>query len=180
VQSMGDLFHEKITDWWIGTVFATMLAVPQHTYITLTKRAERQAEYWRQQADVRPRNLITGVTCCTQEELDRNVPILLDTPAACRMVSIEPMLEEMHIADTIGNLDYGDLETTQFPDWIVCGGESGPGARRMSARWPANIRDECQEYGIPFFFKQWGGVNKKKAGRKLDGQTYDQFPELKR
>lgn len=169
VCSMSDLFHRDVTFGDVNRIMHMVRQCTQHVFIALTKRAERQRYYWSEIAyDRFPCNLITGVTCCTQEELDRSVPILLDTPATCRMVSIEPMLGQIHIEN----------EWMRALDWIILGGESGPGARPMKPEWVRQVRDQSRFFGTPFLFKQWGGTNKKKAGRLLDGKEWNQFPEL--
>jgi protein gp37 len=88
------------------------------------------------------------------------------TPARVRFLSIEPLLEDL------GRIDLGGI------DWVIVGGESGPGARRMEERWVVSLRDQCREAGVPFFFKQWGGVLKSRSGRKLEGRTYDEYPAI--
>ncbi len=161
VNSMGDLFHEEVPIDFIKQVFAVMEATPQHTYQLLTKRADRLAEvapllHW-------PRNVWMGVTVEDNERLARVVR-LREVPSAVRFLSIEPLLGPLP-----------DLELTGV-DWVIVGGESGPGARPLSAIWVFNIRDTCVKAGVPFLFKQWGGVRKKAAGRELESRVWNQMP----
>lgn len=131
-----------------------------------------------------PPNVHLGVTACNQKEADEKIPILLQIPAAHRFVSIEPMLGPVNLA----NLNYGQFvvnalreDVTLFIgppcgdklDLVILGGESGPGARPMHPAWVRSVRDQCVQANVPFHFKQWGGVNKKKAGRLLDGREWD-------
>jgi protein gp37 len=140
------------------------------------------------------KNVWLGVTAENQEASDERIPTLLQIPAAKRFVSVEPMLRPVDLK----RIDYKgrdgstraffDALTGQIAvigkcldgnklDWVICGGESGPGARPMDPAWMRDLRDQCVLAGVPFFFKQWGGVNKKKAGRVLDGQTWEEYPE---
>ena len=149
---------------FIKEVFATMIATPQHTYQVLTKRAERAEELspllpW-------PRNVWLGVSVESAKYAYR-IDHLRRTKAAVKFLSLEPLL---------GPLD--DLDLTGI-DWAIAGGESGPGARPMPAEWVRSIRDQCIEAKVAFHFKQWGGVNKKRSGRMLDGKTWDQLPKPK-
>lgn len=161
VNSMGDLFHEKVPLDFILQVFRVMRETPRHTYQLLTKRSDRLASLaplldW-------PDNVWMGVTVEDNERLYR-VQRLRDVPAAVRFLSIEPLLEPLPDLDLSG------------VDWVIVGGESGPGARPMDPEWVRVIRDECVESAIPFFFKQWGGVRKKAAGRELENQVWNQMP----
>jgi protein gp37 len=161
VNSMGDLFHERVPLEFVRDVFDVMARTPQHTYQLLTKRAERLVELAPQLAW--PDNVWAGVTV---EDNDRTcrLGLLREVPAAVRFVSIEPLL---------GPLPDLRLEDV---DWVIVGGESGPRSRPMEPRWVEAIRDQCIAEGVPFFFKQWGGTRKKRAGRKLNGVTWDQMP----
>ena len=249
VGSMTDIFHESIPDEWVDRLFAVMGLCFHHRFIVLTKRPERMhrmlcesgvhirvgmfmdeiyedvtgKEYpqeWDSLKFPLP-NVILGVTAENQNKWNERTVILRDTPAAARMVSVEPQLE-LIVPDTLDGLD-----------WIICGGESGPGARPMHPDWARGLRDQCKEAGVPFFFKQWGEfspikkadpvedtqqlegyeiygvkpsgkhlfqgwiydpevipwpenmwwmdrVGKKKAGNLLDGQVYEQYPEILR
>lgn len=161
VNSMSDLFHEEVPDAFIGKVFSVMNRATQHTFQVLTKRADRLAALapslkW-------STNIWMGVTVENRACLPR-LKQLRTVPAAVRFVSLEPLL------GPLGKLDLTDIQ------WAIVGGESGPGARPMRPEWVTQIRDQCLAQDVAFFFKQWGGVNKKKAGRTLDGRTWDQMP----
>lgn len=161
VNSMSDLFHDKVPLKFIRRVFDTMRDTPQHTYQILTKRAERLEELspdldW-------PRNVWMGISVENADYAYR-IEHLRRAGAAVKFLSLEPLL------GPLGDLKLADI------DWVIAGGESGPGARPMEAAWVRSIRDQCEAARVAFHFKQWGGVNKKKAGRTLDGRTWDQFP----
>lgn len=161
VNSMSDLFHEAIPLDYIREVFSTMEQTLRHTYQILTKRAERLAELapllpW-------PANVWVGVSVETDRYLTR-IDALRTVPAAVRFLSVEPLL------GAIPNMNLDGI------GWVIVGGESGPKARPMAAEWVTDIRNQCQAAGIKFFFKQWGGKNKKAAGRELDGRIWDEMP----
>ncbi len=161
VNSMSDLFHEKIPEKFIEKIFRTISATPQHTFQVLTKRAERLAALAPQLpwAD----NLWMGVTVESGKYRSR-IDLLRTVPAAVRFLSVEPMI------GPVPNLNLQGI------DWVIVGGESGPGSRVISASWVEDLRDQCLAGGVPFFFKQWGGFNKKRAGRLLDGREWSQYP----
>lgn len=164
VNSMSDLFHEKVPLEFIGRVFDTMRACPQHTFQVLTKRSKRLRELapllpW-------PPNVWIGVSIEDQRVLHR-IADLRTVPAPVRFLSCEPLL---------GPLD--DLSLDGIA-WVIVGGESGPGARPMRRAWVESIRRQCRRADVPFFFKQWGGVRKHVAGRRLNGRTYDHMPGQK-
>lgn len=161
VNSMSDLFHEDIPLDFIRSVFLTIKQARHHTFQVLTKRAERLEETC-DQLDW-PENLWVGVTI-ESEKYKHRIDLLRDVPAAVKFLSVEPM---------IGPLGIIDLTSI---DWVIVGGESGPGARAIEKTWVDQVKDQCIENGVPFFFKQWGGFNKKKNGRLLDGKTWNQFP----
>ena len=223
VNSMSDLFHEGVPDSFIAEVFATMAACPRHTFQVLTKRPERMRhllagpkqhaqwprEMWHR--SVLP-NVWLGVSVENQEAADERIPLLLETPAAVRWISAEPLLGPVNLGraqiagrcgyycdESVGHVDHGKV------NWCVVGGESGPGSRPMHPDWARSLRDECQQMGIAYFFKQWGAwadvmasdaplapsvpmthpglddtimvrVGKKAAGRLLDGRTWDEYP----
>ncbi|RIT69238.1 DUF5131 family protein [Mycobacteroides abscessus] len=248
VNSMSDLFHDKVPDEYIARVFAVMALAPQHTFQLLTKRHGRMrallrdGEFQQQVYDAwgqlempkgRPSmedwpwsgwplpNVWLGVSAEDQKRADLRIPALLDTPAAVRFVSAEPLLGPI-------NLHTDPIEASSpfwgsQLDWVIVGGESGPGARPMHPDWARSMRDQCVAAGVPFLFKQWGewspedGLNwsegngrrlhyarnylrpdgtcavlgddgrpgvcmervgKKRAGRELDGRTWDQYPEV--
>jgi len=161
VNSMSDLFHKDVPDDFIFDIFSTMRHAKQHQYQILTKRAERLAKLspelpWQE-------NIWMGVTVEAADYKDR-IDYLRYTGAKIKFLSLEPLLG-----------DLGELNLDEI-DWVIVGGESGPGARPIEVGWVRNIREQCLAQNIPFFFKQWGGVNKKKAGRLLDGKTWDAMP----
>lgn len=163
VNSMSDLFHEEVPKDFLHQVFRVMNEVNRHTYQVLTKRSERlkhlpPALHW-------SGNIWAGVTIESSEYLYR-LDDLRSVPAAVSFVSFEPLLEQ---------IDDFSLEGI---DWVIVGGESGPGARTMKEEWVTGIKEKCIAEGVPFFFKQWGGVRKKKAGRILEGREWDQMPRL--
>ena len=161
VNSMSDLFHEKVPAAFISKVFRVMSEAPQHTFQCLTKRSENMRRLSRSLPW--PENVWMGVTVEDSDYLKR-MDDLRDTPARIKFVSFEPLLGPIL-----------DIDLTGI-DWVIVGGESGPKARPMSPSWVKGIRDQCLAAGMPFFFKQWGGLNKKKAGRVLDGRTWDAMP----
>lgn len=161
VNSMSDLFHEKVPIAFIRRVFAVMKKASWHKFQILTKRADRLAAvaekiHW-------PGNVWMGVSVETSEYLWR-IDCLRLVPAAIRFLSIEPLL------GPIRNLDLNGIH------WVIVGGESGPGARPMDPSWVRDIRNQCLYSKVPFFFKQWGGTWKKRNGRLLDGRTWDDLP----
>lgn len=163
VNSMSDLFHEEVPAEFIHRVFDVMQQAHWHTYQVLTKRAERLQELspqlsWND-------NIWMGVTVESAKYIGR-IENLRQTGAKIKFVSFEPLLSE------ITDLDLRGI------NWAIVGGESGPGARPMEEEWVLEIRQQCSENNVPFFFKQWGGTNKKKNGRVLLGQTWDSMPAL--
>ncbi len=161
VNSMSDLFHEDVPDTFIERVFATMADCPQHTFQVLTKRSERLASLGKRLSWTP--NIWMGVSVENDAALPR-VDHLRNVPAHVRFLSCEPLL---------GSLDGLYLDGLH---WVIVGGESGPGARPMPAQWVETIRTKCETSSVPFFFKQWGGVRKKTAGRILNGRTFDDMP----
>ena len=174
VCSMSDLFHESIKDEWRAKIFRVMAINQHHRFIVLTKRPERMREFMLmcQQGAKEKRlpfpwkNIILGVTAENQEQADKRIPVLLDTPAAARFVSIEPMLGAVDLTAINANGEIWNTLDTEWDervfkngpalDWVICGGESGPGARPMHPDWARGLRDQCADAGVPFFFKQWG------------------------
>ncbi len=163
VNSMSDLFHEEVPFEFIERVFDVMRKASWHIFQVLTKRSERLLECgpeidW-------PDNVWMGVSV---ENKDYNYRIddLRRTDAATRFVSFEPLI------GPVGKIALHRI------DWAIVGGESGPGARPMDEQWVLDIKDQCLDADIPFFFKQWGGTNKKRNGRVLQGHTWDQMPEV--
>lgn len=162
VNSMSDLFHRDVPIDFIRRVFDVMVRAEQHVFQVLTKRSARLAELapllsW-------PDNVWTGVSVENRDYSFR-IGHLAEVPAKVRFVSFEPLLAP------VGQIDFSGV------DWVIVGGESGPGARPMQPDWALDIRDQCEAAGVPFFFKQWGGPRRKDAGRLLDGRTYDEMPE---
>jgi protein gp37 len=162
VNSMSDLFHEDIPVAFIHDVFETMREASWHRFQVLTKRAER-LEGLSKDIDW-PENVWMGVTVERQDYISR-VDRLRSTSAQVKFLSCEPLL------GPIAELNLSGI------DWVIVGGESGPSARPMNPQWARSLRDQCTGAGVPFFFKQWGGRNKKRAGRHLDGCLWNQTPE---
>lgn len=199
VDSMADLFHEDVPWEYLDRVFAAMMLAPQHQFLILTKRPEAMNEYldglsiWRVTgilnaavdvvgedaqypsswvANGAIQNVWLGVSVENQAAADERIPILRETPAAIRFLSVEPLIGAVDL-----NLPSGEV------DWVICGGESGPRSRPMELAWARGVRDQCVTAGVPFFFKQvgehdWAGdrVGKKKAGREIDGREWNEFP----
>jgi len=163
VNSMSDLYHKDVPVAFIERVFDVMRRAHWHTFKILTKRAERLEELspridW-------PANVWQGVSVENADYAYR-VDHLRRTGAKVKFLSIEPLLGPMPELDLTGI------------DWVIVGGESGPGARPMRAEWVRELLARCRTFGTAMFFKQWGGTNKKKTGRELDGRTYEEFPVL--
>jgi len=161
VNSMSDLFHEQIPYSFIVKVFDIMKQAHWHQFQILTKRSSRLKKLapkleW-------PQNVWIGVSV-ENEETKFRIDDLRNIPAVVRFLSLEPL---------IGPL--ASLELSNI-DWVIVGGESGPGARLIKKEWVIQIKEKCIEQNVPFFFKQWGGINKKKAGRLLEGRTWDEMP----
>lgn len=161
VNSMSDLFHPDVSVEFIARVFDVMRDTPQHTYQVLTKRSQRLRElapelHW-------PSNVWMGVSVESRQYLFR-IDHLRQAPAAVRFVSAEPLI------GPLGSINLAGI------DWVIAGGESGHGARPMEAEWSRELRDQCVEAGVDFFFKQWGGRTPKSGGRELDGRTWDDRP----
>ena len=196
VNSMSDLFHESIPSDWIRRIFDVMRNAPQHTYQILTKRAERMKEFmawWvMQHVEQPPSNWWLGVSVEDQARADERIPLLLETPAAVRWISAEPLLGPVEMSRWLGNApeEAGICEGPGI-DWVVVGGESGPHARPMHPDWARSLRDQCTAAGVPFFFKQWGEwapapddgfghrmvrLGRRSAGRLVDGRSWDELP----
>ncbi len=231
VNSMSDLFHPNVPDEWIDRIFAVMAMCPQHTFQVLTKRPERMQAYCTDDSSIRRvigaaeliafrlgatvegrvwnnpdgfsgiciPNVHLGVSVENQAAADERIPLLLQTPAVVRFISAEPLLGEVI-------LRWPFVATDPHLDWVIVGGESGPGARPMHPDWARGLRDQCVAAGVPFFFKQWGKwrgklpkenlgllaagaachewnggvtswrVGKKIAGALLDGREWKEFP----
>ncbi len=199
-----DLFHEAVPEAWIDRVFAVMALAGWHQYQVLTKRPHRMRDYLSGPARDRVQALLAdwhdgindppvwterredpgwplpqvwlGVSVEDQPAVDERVPALLSTPAAIRWLSVEPLLAAVTLFGSDGRGAVREADTGL--DWVVVGGESGPGTRPPDVRWVRALREECRERGVPFFFKQWGGTNRKRSGRRLDGRTWDELPAV--
>lgn len=161
VNSMSDLFHEEVPDWFIRAVFDAMVDTPRHSFQILTKRPERLSALspmlpWSD-------HIWMGVSVESIDYVYR-IDFLKNSGAKVKFLSLEPLL------GPFVELDLNGI------DWVIVGGESGPGARPMEVDWVRDIRDQCVEYGVAFHFKQWGGVFKGRTGRELDGRTWDELP----
>lgn len=206
VNSMSDLFHEDVPREFVELVFSTMAAAKRHTFQVLTKRPERMRALMSGDILSIPLpNVWLGVSVEDQATADERIPLLLQTPAAVRFLSCEPLLGPIDLNRI--PIPRGTVECAggQLPpvDWVIAGGESGPKARPSHPQWFTSLRDQCASAGVPFFFKQWGewlgaeqdgGINargeqvlnatsgavrvgKKAAGRLLDGRTHDEYPK---
>lgn len=165
VNSMSDLFHKDVPFSFIKKIFRTMEDANWHTFQIVTKRSERLLELSRKLNW--PTNIWMGVTVESNRYVKR-INDLSKVPCMVKFLSMEPLLS-----------DFPELPINNM-DWVIVGGESGPGSRPMQREWVRRVREHCLSNNIPFFFKQWGGVNKKKNGRMLDGKTWDEMPELAR
>lgn len=167
VNSMSDLFHPEVPDEYIEAVARVMAAANWHTYQVLTKRADRLRELLnaRLRFAAKAQNIWWGVSVEDKKYGLPRIAALRQTPARVRFLSVEPLLE-----------DLGAVNLSSI-DWVIVGGESGHGARPMEKEWVVSIREQCREAQVKFFFKQWGGVRKKRNGRELDGRTYDEYPQ---
>jgi protein gp37 len=166
VNSMSDLFHTYVPDEYIERVTEVMVTANWHTYQVLTKRVERLRELLSDRLHFggQASNIWWGVSVENKKHGLPRIDHLRRAPARVRFLSIEPLLED------VGELDLSGIH------WVIVGGESGHGARPIRREWVINILRQCRKQGVQFFFKQWGGVHKSKAGRALDGRTYDEFP----
>lgn len=163
VNSMSDLFQEKVPADFILRVWEVMAATPQHQYQILTKRPERMADVLKSKEFSILPNVWLGTSVENAKEKHR-IKSLKSVPAAVRFLSLEPLLGPL-----------GKLSLSKI-DWVIVGGESGPGARSIEAAWVDDIHGACLEHGTAFFFKQWGGVRKKKTGRTYKNRTWDEYP----
>ena len=170
VNSMSDLFHEEMPFSYLDAIFDVMKRTPHHTYQILTKREKIMAEYFKDK--VLPQNVWLGVTVENSKTKNR-IDYLRHINASIRFISAEPLL------DNLGKLDLENIH------WVIVGGESGVSARPMQIEWAENIKKQCEQQNVAFFFKQWGtwgadGVkrSKKLNGRRLNGKLYDEYPEL--
>jgi protein gp37 len=192
VCSMGDLFHEDVADVWIDVVLCAASKAQQHTYLFLTKRPTRMrdalfahSEKWYYGGATWPQNWWMGVTAENQQRADERIPALLEIPAAVHFVSVEPMLGSVDLSDYLsvpcracnhpGNIVVAMNKNgrcsvcdgkrfVQKPKWVICGGETGPGAREMKSGWAISLARECDAVGVPFFFKKWGSYSGSETG----------------
>jgi protein gp37 len=167
VNSMSDLFQPGVPDEYVGAVADVMAAANWHTFQVLTKRSERLRDMLNGPllAAAAMGHIWWGVSVEDRKYGLPRIKHLQRAPAKVRFLSVEPLLE-----------DLGEINLSGI-SWIIVGGESGPGARPMKKEWVLSVREQCKAYGVPFFFKQWGGVRKTKHGRKLGGRTYDEYPQ---
>ncbi|MGA3134516.1 MAG: phage Gp37/Gp68 family protein [Terracidiphilus sp.] len=167
VNSMSDLFHEGIPDEYIETVARVMVQANWHTFQVLTKRSLRMRDMLRSKLKfaAQQKNIWWGVSVEDKRYGVPRIAHLRQSGAMVKFLSVEPLLEDIGIVNLSGF------------SWMIVGGESGPGARPMDARWVRSLRRQCRSFGVKFFFKQWGGVRKHLTGRMLDGRVYNEFPE---
>ena len=205
VNSMSDLFHRDVPYEFIDRVFITMTVNPRHTFQVLTKRPGRVVHWWKESLKFEDRDWPDNVWIGTSVESQKYLPrarVLAAVPAKVRFLSVEPLLGPINLgfndmqfsfdgstfwhADGCGGtLDQDDecdvgckgVRAKGMPfNWVIVGGESGPNARPMETEWVERIKAQCQGAFVPFFFKQWGGVNKKATGRLINGSEWNQFP----
>lgn len=198
VNSMSDLFHESLTFEQIALVCVAMECAPQHIYQILSKRAERMRRFFNEFWGPARANWWIGTSVEDQPTAIERIPELMHTRARIRWISAEPLLGPIDLTTIPECVDLTRGAVGGLPEWVVAGGESGPGARPMHIDWVRALRDQCQAARIPFFFKQWGEwaplghlvdsffawknivkrSGKKKAGRILDGRTWDEYPSM--
>jgi protein gp37 len=168
---MSDLFHPLVPVDFIADVFGTMAATPLHTYQVLTKRAGRMASVvgsWAMKGFQPPPNVWLGTSVENQRWANIRIPKLVETPAAVRFLSAEPLLGPVDLSSW--------LSDASALHWVIAGGESGIGARSVDPGWIRDLRDQCMDARVAFFFKQWGGRTPKAGGRELDGRTWEDMP----
>lgn len=164
VCSMGDIFHKDIPESYIFDILDVIKNTPNHTYQILTKRAEHMLEISKKVGKW-PENVWMGVTVESKSCINR-IKLLKQVKSSVRFLSCEPLLN-----------DLGLLNLKKI-NWVIVGGESGFNARPMRSEWATNLRDQCLASDIPYFFKQWGGISKKKSGRTLEGEEWNQMPKI--
>jgi len=167
VNSMSDLFHPDVPDDYIVNVAEVMMRASWHTYQVLTKRSRRMRDLLKTKLGFAAKegHIWWGVSVENRKHGLPRIDHLREAPAQVRFLSVEPLLEDLGPIDLCGI------------DWVIVGGESGPGARPIGAEWVRDLRRQCRKARVAFFFKQWGGVRKSETGRTLDGRTYDGFPK---
>jgi protein gp37 len=193
VNSMSDLFHERVADEWLDRIFVVMALAPHHTFQVLTKRPERMRAYLADQGRLEAiyaewydlsgapaeaqewplPNVWLGVSVENQEAADERIPILLQTPAAIRFLSVEPMLSPVNLLNADEDGLRGGLLGALH--WVICGGESGPGHRDMLLSWARSLRDQCTGHGVPFFFKQ---ISDSRSGQPSGDPELDRCKEF--
>jgi protein gp37 len=168
VNSMSDLFHVGVPDRYVRLVFDAMAQADWHTFQLLTKRGERLRDMTNSTLSgfAKLEHIWLGVSVEDRKYGLPRIKQLQDARAGLRFLSVEPLLEDL------GEIDLAGIS------WVILGGESGPGARNLAPEWVTSVRDQCVAARVPFFFKQWGGVRKKLAGRELEGRTWDEMPAL--
>ena len=169
VNSMSDLFHKGVPKSFIDQVFDSMETADWHVFQILTKRSSRMRDYLklRYTGRLAPSHIWCGVSVEDAKGAAR-IAHLQDAPAAVRFLSVEPLI------GPVGSVDLSGIH------WVIAGGESGPGARILNIEWARDIRDQCNNQSVPFFFKQWGGIRPKSGGRELDGKVWNEFPSKDR
>jgi len=196
VDSMGDLFHPQVPDTFIDQVFWIMMMAPIHTFIILTKRPKRMVEWVNKDYQNPLPNVWLGASVEDQKTADERIPWLLQTPAAVRFVSVEPMLGPVDLKMTVHFIGGSIGVKDWHPDWTICGGETGPGARPIQLEWAESLLNQCLAANIPFFFKSWGEyypaqrvingkqitemmrIGRKLSGRILNGKEWDECPQI--
>ena len=165
VNSMSDLFHKKVPDPFVDSVFDAMEDANWHVFQVLTKRSSRMRDYLQKRyaTSQPPDHIWLGVSVEDSRGVAR-IKHLRENPAGVRFLSIEPLI------GPVGPVDLSGVH------WVIAGGESGPGARILNIEWARDIRDQCARQDVAFFFKQWGGIRPKSGGRELDGREWNQFP----
>ena len=203
--SLADWLDDEVPIEWFTDLLALIHDTPNLDWLLLTKRpenwrkriqeaaglmisdVERGAMVWAWKDGYAPRNVWVGTSVEDQERADERIPVLLEIPAAVRFLSIEPLLGPVDVQEhLLSDYDKASHDSQLLEplggfkhrkiDWVICGGESGSGARTMHEDWARSLRDQCEEWGCAFHFKQWGGENKKAAGRLIDGRTWDELP----
>jgi protein gp37 len=166
VNSMSDLFQDAVPDEYIEAVASVMVQANWHTFQVLTKRSMRMRDLLKTRLNfaAKQKNIWWGVSVEDQRYGVPRIAHLRQSGAVVKFLSVEPLLEDL------GSLNLSGI------DWMIVGGESGPGARAIDARWVRSLRRQCRDSRVKFFFKQWGGIRKHETGRVLDGRTYDEFP----
>lgn len=167
VNSMSDLFHRDVPPEFVSQVFETMERADWHIFQVLTKRPHRMRQLCRDVIEREVPNVWLGVSVENADTKWR-IDILRETRAAVRFLSVEPLIGD------VGQLDLEGIH------WVIVGGESGPRSRPMRIDWARSVRDQCVAQGVPFFFKQWGGVRKKETGRELDNREWNELPQVRR